>query len=136
MSFGGFNFVTDGDKPAVVANGDTAANQLGYDNVSSVLIAHIRVTVNNVVVFDDVVVDGKYRSAVWVEAMLAYRGCARYERTELVIDDVAYFTLRGYMGRQVCQQALETRGQSHPFVYAILATEGMGSLVLVEVTWK
>ncbi len=136
MSFLGFNFVPDGELGAVVSNGDIAAKQLGYEVVSDVCIAQVRVYVDGEVFFNDAVGEGKYRSAVWVEAMMAYRGKGRYETTELAIDAVAYFALRGYMGEKVCQQAIESKGGKHPFVYAVLATEGRNLDIVVEIQWK
>lgn len=136
MQFVGFNFVPDGELAAVMSNGDTAANQLGYTAVSEVRIAHLRVIVNDDVIFDDVVGEGKYRSAVWVEAMLAYRGCGYRETEYLSVDAVACLALRGYMGNKVCNQAIESKGEKHAFVYAILATEDSGKSVVVQVEWK
>ena len=136
MAFAGFNFVPDGELAAVVSNSDTAACQLGYGHVSEARIARLRVIVHDVIVFDEEVGDGKYRSAIWVEAMLAYRGFGYRQVEYLVVDAVAYLALRGYMGNKICNQAVESKGKNHAFVYAILATEDSSESVVIQVEWK
>ena len=120
----------------MVPNSNTAAKQLGYENVADTRVARMLVIVHDEVVFDQVVEEGKYRSAIWVEAMMAYRGYGYRGTQYLEVDDVAYFALRGYMGYKVCNQAIESKGESHAFVYAILATEDSVESVVIQVEWK
>lgn len=135
MSYQGFNFVTDADKPAVVPNSEAAASQLGYGGVDEVCIAALTITVGKgVSTWHEKVEDGKYRSAVFVEAWMAYRGHSRRSMSKITVDDVFMLALRGYMGEQVWAEAIDPNGDKHGFIRALL--RGQGKDATIDVTWK
>jgi len=135
MAFAGFNFEADGEKPAVIANSDAAASTLGYTTVEDTRIAHMRVLFDDTVVWKSDIGEGKYRSAIFVEAMMAYRGNYNWEQV-LLMDAVAYLALRDYMGATVCHEAIKFDGDKHAFVHALLTAENSGFSVRVQVEWK
>ncbi len=135
MNYRGFNFTTDGENPAVVPNSEAAASQLGYSGVEEVCIAGITITVGDgESTWFEKVGDGKYRSAVFVEAMLAYRGHSRGLMSKIVVDEVFMLALRGYMGERVWAEATDSNGEKHGFIRALL--RGQGKDVTIDVTWK
>jgi len=136
MAFEGFNFEADGEKPAVIPNSDAAATTLGYAGVEGTRIAHMCVWVGDTVVWSSYIGDGKYRSAIFVEAMLAYRGGYNWGQQVLLMDAVAYLALRGYMGATVCHEAIKSDGEKHAFLHALLTAENSGLVVRVQVEWK
>ncbi len=135
MSPRGFNFEKDTeDRLAVLPNSAAAAKILGYDSVSHVAIKtlivyhgafeHIRIGV----------AESTYWSAIFVEAMMAYRGLGRGAPNGIIFDDVAMLALRGYVGEQVWSEAVDKDGSKHPFIRALLA--GAGKEVRVVPIWK
>lgn len=135
MSDRGFNFTPDGENLAVVSNSEAAASQLGYSGVEEVCIAGITITVGDgESTWYEKVGEGKYRSALFVEAMMAYRGHSRRSIDSICVDDVFMLALRGYMGERVWAEATGSNGEKHGFIRALL--RGQGKDVTIDVTWK
>ena len=135
MSCIGFNFVEDTFKSvAVLTNSENAAERLGYREVSEVKIAELVVYHDGVEAWRCEVQEGTYRSAIWVEAMLAYRGKSRYEADYLQIDDVAVMAIRGYMGERILALATDPATKVCGFTRAIITPNTAD--IRVDVTWK
>lgn len=135
MSYEGFDFVPDGDKPAVVLNSEAVASRLyGTTDVSVVQIEKLSVIVDGEVIYDETVVEGIYRSALFVEGMMAYRGHSRRGIDSILVDAVFLLALRGYMGERVWVEATDPCRATHSFIRAILSGEETD--VTIHVAWK
>ena len=128
------NFSPDGEILAVVANSDAAAQQLGHKRVSDTNILTLIVYHDGVEVFREEVGEGKYRSAIFVEAWIVYRGHERGLRQSIVFDQIALHALEQYMGARVWGEATDPQGSKHGFVRAV--TSGQKKEVLVGVVWR
>lgn len=135
MSPRGFNFEKDAEnRLAVLPNSAAAAKTLGYDSVSRVAIKTLVVYHGGFEHIQIGVAESTYRSAIFVEAMMAYRGLGRGTSNGLIFDDVAMMALRGYVGEQVWSEAVDKDGSKHSFIRALLA--GAGKEVRVVPIWK
>lgn len=131
MKCKGFNFVRDrGDLLAVVSNSDAAAVQLGYAGVEETRVATIIVNYDGKEAWRDDVGEGKYRSAIFLEAWKAYRGQDQNLAYAIPVDDVFLSALEAFVGETIWAEATETGGDKHAFIRAILA--GVGQEVTVD----
>ncbi|MFM2424263.1 MAG: hypothetical protein RLZZ70_654 [Candidatus Parcubacteria bacterium] len=132
--FQGFTFVPDGESAAVLPNSEAIARKLGYAQVDQAAIAALIVYHDGVEVFRGEVEDGMYRSAIFVEAWMAYRGYGRGQTNTLVFDTIAILALERYVGNRVWTEASDQTTTAHPFVRSIMA--GDGKEIRIAVAWR
>lgn len=128
------HLVTDENakKMAVLVNGQTVAEKLGYEDPSETIISHIDVVDgDSIVVFETEVGEGKYLSAIFVEGMFKNRGLSKTE--PLIVDGQFRDCLYEYMGEDVCVDACNPALDNHGFVRAILGTD---EDLAINVNWK
>ena len=123
---------------AVQANGQAFCTWLEYSNPSECKIKRmsiVQIPANNFkdvlsadVIFDEDIVEGKFFSAISVEGYIIDHLGYRDHKMSLMINDKFRSYIRKYMGEKICAKM-----EDHPFVKAVLASEG---LFILNITWK
>ena len=118
MDFLLFDFAPDvPGVPAVIPNSVAVALQLGYNGVDETDISTLFVYHDEKLVLEFDVGEKSWRSAIFVEAWLDYRG---YEDlVEFQVDQVFLLALEAYMGEGVWADAVNPALNNHVFLRAI-----------------
>ncbi len=126
------------DLLAVKANGTAFCKWLEYSDPSESTIGHMTIVkipeddledaLSANIVFDEEVVEGKFLSAISVESYIVDHLGFRDKKISLMINDKFRDYIRSYMGETICGNL-----KKHPFVEAVLGTEGK---FMLNITWK
>lgn len=125
--------VSDGEKLAVLTNGEAITKWLNLESPSQTKVAHLEIINPDTgeILFDNSIGKGKYFSAIWIQYQVRLSGADGLNT--LYFNDLRKAHLIKYMGEKVVADATNPELENHDFVRALLSTD---ELLHIKITWK